>query len=707
MRKAIQVNFMRILSLFVLFALVLTMCAGGNFSTRAYAETGGELNFDKTNVLDDLGSSTIDGKPFNLNDYPRNPYGTAQMITFVEYCYSQYDNGFGNYALYVYVYNPALVDFATASTQNKIEISTDFFYGNEEGQVGDVKDYAKFSLKFCNASSGDYENLFLKFRIVDENNIIQKAQREYEKETGYRYYHISGIELFEVGDSATNAHDYWVNKYYKFSGYAEGYGDSEKFPFQCISTGESEAVQLNVKHTFYRTLTSSKGANYQNQLDTVYFAVPKRLFDTYGELQRIKAEWYEYKTKSLIVTSNNAAYEAIEPYLGRLPDGGDGGTSYYDLAYGLGENVTTGDLMPTADWGWNTKRHITSDICNFLGLMFLVDNIEEYDPYADIVDIGGVESNQLYERIKNYNKSFMNGTLPIKDGSISADLFESDIDDYRKKDTEFGKIQQGYSYYDFDADVDLQKLSSWQETDPSFWDNWKNWGLWDTLFGNIPEEETQTLSPIEILEEGDLDGTPEEVSDRLFVNANDVNALRNYYDDAITVDGKDDEECFVVLFRFATTDYYSAPVTIVDYDATLNSKKYINGQAYRAWESVFFDFDIIQLTFNNDGVYHVIPAVSDPIDIINSITPPVDMGDDWDWLKWLFAILAIIVLFIILMPILPYIIKAVVWIVMLPFKAIAALFKGIKKAAKKKPKQSSTSPPQAQVKPQKANKRKQ
>ena len=69
---------------------------------------------------------------------------------------------------------------------------------------------------------------------------------------------------------------------------------------------------------------------------------------------------------------------------------------------------------------------------------------------------------------KNYNKTFDNGTLPIKDGTISADLFADDIDDYRKMDTEFGKIQQGYSYYDFDADVDLQKLTSWQETDPSF-----------------------------------------------------------------------------------------------------------------------------------------------------------------------------------------------------------------------------------------------
>jgi hypothetical protein len=42
----------------------------------------------------------------------------------------------------------------------------------------------------------------------------------------------------------------------------------------------------------------------------------------------------------------------------------------------------------------------------------------------------------LYQYILKYNKTFNNGTLPIKDGTISADLFESDIDASRKVDNE-------------------------------------------------------------------------------------------------------------------------------------------------------------------------------------------------------------------------------------------------------------------------------
>lgn len=658
-KRKIRALFTAFLPYVLAVLFMLAMLVGGGFTAPAvYADTSKDLNYDNINVLDDLQSSTIDGKPFDIADYPKNAQGTAQMITFVEYCYSQYANGFGNYALYVYVYNPALLEFATVSTQNKIQISTDFYSANEEGKVGDVKEYAKFSLKFCNASSGEYANLFLKFRIVDDDNIILNCEREHEKQTGNRYYHISGIELFEIGGSTTNAHEYLVNKYYQFSGYAEGYGDSEKFPFTCESTGQAEAVELDVRHTFYRSETSSKGKGYQNQLDTVYFAVPKRLFDTYGQLQRIKAEWYEFKTNDIIVTSNDEFASVARSWLGKQTNTqfSVGGIPEInkDIGYSLVQDYYNSSGMgyvQGATWGWNIYGNYVSPRAKALYYLFQVDNIEEYDPYADIVSIGGVESNELYEYIKNYDKSYDRGTLPIKDGTISADLFADDIDDYRKVDSEYGKIQQGYSYYDFDADLDLQHLASWQETDPDFWDNIRNWGLWDTIFGDIPEEESRTVAPIEIVEADDLKGTTKEVSDRLLINANDVQALRDYYNEAVTVDPSDpdDEEKVVVLFHFATTDYYSAPVEIWELGTGfLGGDTKISGQAYRAWESVFLDFDVIQLTFNNDGEYAVIPAVSSPIDIVNAITPPADMDGNIPWWAYVIVVLAEIVVLLLL-----------------------------------------------------------
>ena len=694
MRRIARENMMRILAVIVLLALVFGMCAGGS-SARVYADTGGELNYDNTNVLDDLKSATVDGQPFDLSAYPRNPFGSPQVITFAEYCYSQYENGNGNYALYIYVYNPALTEFSFVSQRNKIEISSDFFYAGEEGAVGSVKDYTKFPLKFCNASTGEYENRFLKFRIVDENNVLLNAEREHEEATGNRYYHIAGIELYAIGGDATTAQDYWVNQYYQFSGYAEGYGDSEKFPFQCDATGNAEAVQLKVQHTYYRTESSSKGENHQNQLDTVYFAVPKRLFDTYGKLQRIKAEWYEYKTKDYVVTSNSEFYNAVQEYLGKIVPSSNGKVDTIepvlndDIGYALANGMRTisswgSETFESAVWGWNLGVAIGIDeICDRLTLLFLTDNIEEYDPYETDND-GTINGNELYDRIMSYDKSYDAGTLPVKDGTISADLFESDIDDSRKVDSEQGKIQQGYSYYDFDADTDVQKLISWSDGDPSFWDNWNEFGFWDTLFGNIPSETGREISPIQVLKESDLQGTEAEVSQRLLVNIKDVEELKAAYDDAITVDSldPDDEECYLVLFRFAASDYYAAPADI--YEEKFPHTTYTK-MAYVAQQSVFFDFDVIDLTFNKDGVYTVIPVVSDPIDIVNDLTSPTDMGDDGlGILGIILLILGVIVVLVVFMPVLPYIAKGVVWLVCLPFRAIAGLCKSISNGAKKR-----------------------
>lgn len=663
------------LAVLTLFGIVIS--AMPNYA-YAYAATE-ETNFDNTNVLSDLQSSTVNGKPFDISAYPFDENKDIQVINFVEYCYSYKKNLQGNYGLYVYVYNPKGLNLSTSSKNNKIQMAVK--YDSE----GNPIDYVKFNLEFCSKSDkGDYKNLFYKFKVTDK---AVNGTTFYERvSSNARRYDVSGVELMTYGH--TSATEYFVGGTYTFTGYAEGYGPDLKAKSTLASTVQYlESVTLEVKHTFYRTTTSVKGAGYQNQLDTVYFAVPKRFFDTYGKLQRIKAEWYEYKTNDIVVTSNSDFYNKASPYIGVQTGPIDqyGMTEYNsDIYYSLGQNAGDyGGGMNAAQWGWNLGNGYLHVPCATLYYLFLVNDIKAYDPYADIVKNGGVTSNALYEYILGYNKTHDKGYLPIKDGMISADLFADDIDDYRKLDTEYGKIQQGYSYYDFDADVDLQKLSSWSEGNPSFWDNWVNWGLWNAMFGKIPQEESRTVSPIYTLKESDLQGSDREIADRLLINSNDVSDLKKYYRDAVTVSGKDDEEKVVVLFRFATTDYYSAEVDIVELNkGFLWSDKMTGGQAYRAWESVFFDFDIIQLTFNRDGVYTVIPVVSSPIDIVDAITPPVQFDEPNLW-KLILAIILLVILLILCLPILPYIIKFIVWLVLLPFKAIGAVVKAFKKNKKK------------------------
>ncbi len=661
----------KILSFLLAFAVVFGIVITA-MPNAVYAAEG--LSYDNTNVLDDLQSSTVNGQPFDIKKFPFNESKDIQVINFVEYCYSYKANQRDHYGLYVYVYNPKGLNLSTSEKQNKIQMAV--AYDSE----GNPTDYEKFSLEFCSKTeSGDYKNLFYKFRVIDKK--VDGTHFADRVNSNARRYDVSGIELTTYGSST--ATDYGVCGTYIFTGFAEGYGPdaNAKSTLGC-DVEYLETIELSVKHTFYRSETSALGTGHQNQLDTVYFSVPKRFLDTYGKLQRIKAEWYEYKTNEIVVTSNADFYNAAKGYVGTyMGDLNEYGMYEYKdaIGYSLGLGAGKAGDMMIAKWGWNLGTGYLHPACQRLCYLFYVDNIEEYDPYAETVNIGGVQSNDLYEWIKSYNKSYSGGRLPIKDGSISADLFASDIDDSRKMNNENGVIKMGYSYYDFDADVDLQTLQSWSSTSPSFWDNWINFGLGAAFTGG-PEEESRTAAPIQILKASDLTGTDAEIADRLMVNIADVGSIKAEYNNAVTVSGVNDEEKVVVLFRFATSDYYSEAIDIIEPNAGfLWSDKHIEGEAYLAKESVFFDFDIIQLTFNKDGDYTVIPVVSSPIDIVNSITPPVNMPDEISWWKLILAILLIVLLVIVLWPVMPYIVQGVIWVVMLPVKAVKAISQSIKR----------------------------
>ena len=348
---------------------------------------------------------------------------------------------------------------------------------------GRPNDYVKFDLKLCNHSEGNYKNLFYKFKVIERS--VNETTFLDRVNTNARRYDVSGVEM--VTKSLGIATEYHVGGTYIFTGYAQGYGPDSETPSTLTCDIEYlESIELSVKHTFYRSKTSSLGAGHQNQLDTVYFSLPKRYLEEYGMLQKIKAEWYEYKTREIVVTSNLDFYTGVIPYVGMyMGDLNEYGmyehVDYIDYSLGI-DAEKVGDMY-VAKWGWNLGTGYLHPACQRLCYLFYTGNLQSYDPYADIVSQGGVKSNALYEWIKDYDRSFDGGRLPIENGTVSADLFCDDIDDTRKMNNENGVIQKGYSYYDFDADVDLQILKSWSGTSPSFWDNWLEFGLGEAFRG--------------------------------------------------------------------------------------------------------------------------------------------------------------------------------------------------------------------------------
>lgn len=255
---------------FALFVLMTTaVFAGFAPVNTVLAAENTENNFDNTAVTDDLAE-------YDLSQFVYDKYGSIQFVTLAEYCFSASALNMENYALYVYIYNPARLAISERQGANTVNMAIAY------DEDGNPCDYANVPLKLCGIATGDYSKLLYKFRIIDEDGAILRNARTHESDNGYRRYDIAGIQLWETG--ADNARDYGVGGTYKFTGYAKGYGTDQNAENNLLcSVEELETVKLNVRHTYYRTKTSSKGAGYQNQLDTVYFAVPKRLFDTYGK----------------------------------------------------------------------------------------------------------------------------------------------------------------------------------------------------------------------------------------------------------------------------------------------------------------------------------------------------------------------------------------------------------------------------------------
>ncbi len=651
----------------MLFALLF---ANATKLKTVNAENYTYSNLDATTVEEDLKAM--------YKTVPNITDSEFKFINFVEYGFT-YNSEYRNltHKLYVYIYTPLSIN--RNSVQNKIEIGTEY---NSETitEASKVTGYTKFDLQFLSK----YNN-FYKFKIIDNSNILTKMQN-----SELRRYDIAGIELMQTGEQ--NATDYSISNTFLYSGFTLGLGNENKETLKC-TVKKLDTISLDVEHTFYRTQSSSRGAGYQNQIDTVYFSVPKKYLENYGKLQRIKAEWYEFLTKDIIVTENESLYNMLIqnwsneylPYNNVL-------ASEITADYpGVGMYINYGFNGPFL---WGDENRNTEFAKNIYWLLPTKDwcDIKDYDPNLDYTTIGGTEVNAVLNYLYSYNKTFNNGTLEIKDKSISKDLLQSDIEDYRKINNDIGIIQSGFngkSYYDFDADVDLLTWKTWSDTEHSFWETQKNWGFINALFNSVPKDTGMSdVTPIYIVTKEDMLLSDADFANKLVVNIKDVPKIRQAYIKAhLMIDNgnfKQEEE--LILFRFAVTDYYAQ--TLDWYKSVNNSAELKSMCAYNARESIFLDFDIIQLTFTNSEEQTIIAVVNSPIDIVDDTTPPTQVNP-LSWLEdlirrimkillWIGIVFAVVIALILL----PYIIS-LIKLIYTAIKNLIKMFINIFKKRKK------------------------
>ena len=629
------------------------------------AEETSQSVYEQTNVLDDLKKSTIGDKPFDLTDYNFDESKETKVLSFVEYCYSFYSAKQNNFGLYIYVYNPQGLQFNKYSPLNKIQ----FAVGSSSST-----NYTKYNLKYLNCSTEtNYEGLFYKFRID-----LTDAQKETILSTvnsTERVYRVSGLELVLSG--AMNATEYGVATTYKYSGYAAGYGSNENAASTLVcSTEETDVLSLSVHATQYKPEGTNTSSIYtQDCLHSVYFAVPNKYINKYGAMTAVHAIWKNAVTAPILVTGNASVYSQVSSLLGDYVHGGtiqDEGRNT-DLDYAL--------IATKAQIGYR-------------------DTVEAamggYVAYNVLMDYGGINAYNYYDNLLHY----LYYCFYAENGDADNYTLSSQavLDVLEKSAARYGGVlvngkysEKMFSSYDKEfTEVNIKADENFSLTSEVLSQTWweKLWGLDGSVSETTKFDGIQAIYPVT---KSDLQGTDEEISKRLYVDKSDVSDLKDYFN-------QNNGLSTVYLFRYMQSEYTAYEVTEYKhttdwalFGGTFNTYEVKDTNAYFAQMSVQLDFDIIDVTFSNGEKDTVIPVVSNPIDVVPDVTPPVytlPEEEETDWLTILKIVVAVILILALLIflwplikPLLVLVGKGIVWLIQAPFKAIG---RAIKKRKRRK-----------------------
>lgn len=468
-----------------------------------------------------------------------------------------------NFAEYGYGKESDFKLYVYVYNPKELRIDTESAKNKISMSIGDDKDYNKYVLKLCSVSTGGYTNRFYKFKVFGLTDAYKKLNKENRK------YSVSEVEFLTASEDLATS--YTVATTYFYSGYAKGYAEEskEKSTLVC-QTSSLNTISLNVNSTSYKFQNDIRSGT---QVSSVYFSVPERYFD-YGVLKKVKAEWNEYKTQPIIITENNTLYNALLPFVGV-----DIGKHNDDVGYKLFDYALVGDLLSKA-WGYNCDEDIP-DVMTKLAFLFYTGGTDIHDYYLSS------------ELIENY----------IKEYPSKSDLFRDEIDEERAQ----AGYNVGYNVVEIDAEDKFDLLSF----DTSSWQT--KFIAW--LFPDLETSDVDSIAPIYEVKSNDLVGTDKLVAKKLLIDEHDVSSFRNYYV-AEKVKGNR-----VFLFRFATSDYSSYSVTYSK-DSFLSSGH--DGEVAKAEETVFLDFDIIQLSFCKNDTLTVVPVAASPINVVGAVEPPIE-----------------------------------------------------------------------------------
>lgn len=608
-----------VLLLVLLLVVVLPFCA--------LAEETYVADFDGTSVIEDLSNATVLNKKFNIAEYPLNEDGTPELLAFTEFAFTYFEEYKQSYGLYLYVYYPQgnLKEYV----QNTVEMAVTY------DNYGEPTAWHKFHIKLL---STDGNKVLYKFKIVDTegytlNDVYNRVGASQYK-TGERRYDINSIEL--RANTATNATDYGIGGTWTLSGFSKGLNSESMDQSTLKSVAKyKDTLKLDVHSTYYRTWQTANN-DIADQLSSVYFSVPNKIDKQYDELYAIDFDAYKYLSSPIFCIHDDfrvfvnsflvdfdQVYTNLYNQLALGSYGIDKLTEYTWLTWDSGEY----DYLKYYEKG---NVYVSTTTLSTLGWVLKVKHDEDYL----------VSSETLLTYMKDFSNKF---GKDVRD-TYNKYLFS---DKYYTSRYDIEQIEYGKNIGTTIKSTDENKLIGTSSKT-------NLWNVLKLVFTDAYESELK-FNPIQEVSYTDIKSLDEDaISEKYLVAKADVSDFVDY------VKSESEKDKTIYLFRFDVDTYYTSELQAETYGVC----------GYMAQEPIYLDFDIISLTYEKDGVYTVIPVVSDPINIIAGVEPGGDLGgiDIDNWMQELIRKIATLLLTILV----------VVIVVRIVFALLKWLFNGNK-----------------------------
>lgn len=607
MIKSVGLGYIRAIVLAVIIVLTVSIFMPSGIAV-AEEETGYEAirkNYESTDVMDDL-------EGMDLTKF--QGLKTVSLISFNEFGYMPGD--MSGYGLYIYVYNDTGNQIINYNL-NRVQLSTD------------GSSYNKYRVTILD-NTDDFTVYKLKVEDAASIGVTVNAEQ--------RTYHVSGIEL----TTTTGLTDYAISSIYKYTG-TPALEEGVESTIACTVEQQDTVIitGLEDRQTVYRTDMDNQNMQSHNQINSVYFSVDNYFINTYGKLQQIEAEWWEYRTTPIVVINNEDMYNSLMIYTNMYSEENPAPAIRNDEYWGVGDwkSTSTGGYGPLRSYNWtfNIENYV-SENGNGVQSFGILNNlywILNTDQWGVDLDNYVISQEKLAARRFDFEQSQRAHFSEEDNGySYCLELFNEEVGEGRTA---------GYNRKIFDS-TNPDDMIDFKEYDPNYrgWDAFKNIFGWEDDFDEVLTD----VSPIVLIDSSNseyyLSGSNEEIADKMLIAVEDVPSFKQYVQTSISNDGT------VVLFRFANTEYYSNVA-----HGYSPEDGWIEDIAFTAEENVFLNFDIMTLGFYDGYEYTVIPVVSSPIDIVSDIVGPVFPDllptlDGWGIMDYIYFALMVIVAVLIL-----------------------------------------------------------